>query len=197
MSTQLVPPDIFLSRGKGFISRAIRFFTRRIGESRTKVSHVGLVVERGGVREAVVIEAVSRVRRLRLFEAYGCDPSTQVAVFRPLNLTEDEIAATVRAAERYVGRRYSYFKAALHLADWFLQGAYVFRRLGRMEDYPICSWLVAHAYSKAGKTFGVAAGAASPDDIWDFVVAHPEKYQEILPLAPLTPDRETQVASGE
>ena len=51
-----------------------------------------------------------------------------------------------------------------------------------MDRYPICSWLVAHAFAKAGKTFGVPPGMASPDDIWDFVNEEPEKYSEIMPL---------------
>jgi hypothetical protein len=41
---------------------------------------------------------------------------------------------------------------------------------------------VAHAYSKAGKDFGVDPGAAQPDDIWDFIQDNPEKYELIHPL---------------
>ena len=44
MGILLEPGDVFLTRGSSFISRAIRFFTRSIGEKRTKVNHVGLVV---------------------------------------------------------------------------------------------------------------------------------------------------------
>ena len=71
------------------------------------------------------------------------------------------------------------------LADWALLGAYVFRRLGRMDRYPICSWLVAHSYKAAGLHFGVAPGAATPDDIWDFVTTRTDRFQEIRPLGPL------------
>ena len=63
------------------------------------------------------------------------------------------------------------------MLDWILQGAYVFRRLTSDQRYPICSWLVAHAFSKAGKNFGVAAGAAQPDDIWDFV-SDPQNHEK-------------------
>jgi hypothetical protein len=58
-------------------------------------------------------------------------------------------------------------------------GAYFFRRLTNNGNYPICSWLVAHSYSKAGKYFGCEPGAAEPDDIWDFVKSNTEKYKEI------------------
>jgi hypothetical protein len=37
MDILLEPGDIFLSRGSGFLSKAIRYFTRSIGEKRTKV----------------------------------------------------------------------------------------------------------------------------------------------------------------
>jgi hypothetical protein len=184
VSEILEPADIFLTRGRGFLSRAIRFFSRGIGESRTMVNHVGIVVVGGETGEAVVVEALSRVFRHPLAEQYGSGDD-EVAVFRPLNLTPDELRAVVAKAESYVGRKYGYFKIVLHFLDWCLLGAYVFRRLGRMDRYPICSWLVAHAYKAAGKKFGVAAGAATPDDIWDFVTRRKDIYREIRPLKPL------------
>ena len=47
MGIILKPGDIFLTRGPGLLSRLIRFFSRSIGESRTKVNHAGLVVKEG------------------------------------------------------------------------------------------------------------------------------------------------------
>ena len=62
----LQPADIFFTRGTGLLSRLIRFFSRGIGEARTKVNHVGVVVEAGPIEKAVVIEALTRVKRHRL-----------------------------------------------------------------------------------------------------------------------------------
>ena len=185
MNLELEPADIFLTRRGGIGSWAIRFFTRHIGESRTEVSHVGVVVEGGSLERAVVVESRGRAKRHLLFRQYGRKRKTDVAIYRPLHLSYEDREVIVRAAERYVGKEYSYFKILLHLADWVLQGAYVFRRLGGINDYPMCSWLVAHAFAKAGETFGVPPGAASPDDIWDYVTAHPEKYEMLHRLAPL------------
>jgi hypothetical protein len=181
MDPDLQPGDIFLTRGRGFISRAIRFFTRHIGESRTKVNHVGLVVQGGAFNEAVVVEALRTVERHRLVDEYGGERD-EVAIFRPVRLNVQQLHLVVTVANGYVGRRYGYGKIALHVLDWVLQGAYVFRRLGNMDDYPICSWLVAHAFGAVNVHFGVAPGAASPDDIWDFVTRHPDDFVRVRGL---------------
>ena len=167
------------------MSRLIRFFTRQIGESRTKVNHVGVVVQGGSLREAIVVEALSTVRRHRLWGRYGPPKKDLVAIYRPLDLSPELIAKVVAGADGYVGRKYGWFMLVAHLFDWVLQGAYVFRRLAGVDRYPICSWVVAHAFLKAGRSFGVAPGAADPDDIWDYVVSHRTRYARILPLAPL------------
>jgi hypothetical protein len=184
MQPRLEPPDIFFTRGHSLLSRAIRFFTRGIGESRTLVNHVGLVVEGGTVHEAVVVEALSRVVRHRLWDRYA-GRRDDVAVFRPTNLTASEVATIVAAAEAYHNKKYGALKILAHLADWLLLGAFVFRRLAVKDNYPICSWVVAHAYKKAGKDFRVHERAASPDDIWDFVTKNTDKYVQVRDLRPL------------
>ena len=116
---------------------------------------------------------------------YAKKRATGVAVFRPTDLNDEEKARIVAKANGYVGRRYGWVKIATHLLDWGLKGAYVFRRLTADDDYPICSWVVAHAYLTADRTFGVPAGAANPDDIWDYVVAHPDEFIQVRDLVPL------------
>jgi hypothetical protein len=170
-----------LTRSRGLVGWAIATFTRHVGESRTKATHTGLVVEGGRIETAVIVEALSTVKRHRLWDRYA-GSGKEVAVFRPLNLTGDQIESIVAKGESYVGRQYGYLKLLAHWADWLLQGAYVFRRLTREDRYPICSWVVAHAFAVAGKHFGVEPGAATPDDIWDFVTAHPSAYREVLPV---------------
>jgi hypothetical protein len=186
MSALLLPGDVVLTRSGGIVGCFIRLFTRHIGESRTKASHTGIIVEAGPLQAAVIIEALSTVQRHRLWERYASG-AHEVAVFRPINLTDAEIAAIVAKAETYVGRKYGYLKIFAHWLDWLLQGAYVFRRLANQDRYPICSWVVAHAFGAAGKDFGVVPGAATPDDIWDFVTTNPDRYREVVALRRLTP----------
>ena len=186
MALELKRGDVFFTKGRGLISRAIRFFTRNLGERRTKVNHVGIIVSDNEVKSAIVIEALKFVMRHKLWGRYGPPCEDQVAIFRPVNLSNEEIEAIVKTAENYVGKKYGYDKIIMHLLDWCLMGIYVFRRLTRTDNYPICSWVVAHAFKKAKKYFGVAAGAASPDDIWDFIIENPDKYTCIHALGQLS-----------
>lgn len=180
--------DIFLSRGHGFVSDAIVFVTRSFGESRSKVSHVGIIVEDGDVHDVFLMEARSKVARRNFWEEYGAPNKDPVAIYRAKNLTEEDVATIVAAAEKYRGTTYGYWKVVAHFLDWMLFGAYVFRRLANMDKYPICSWLVAHSFAKAGKYFAVEPGAASPDDIWDFVTSRKDIYELIKPLEPFGAD---------
>lgn len=188
MGIILKPGDVFLTKGPGLFSRLIRFCSRSIGESRARVNHAGVVVKEGTLRTAEIVESVAVARRCRLWEHYGPPAKDAVAVFRPLNLTPEQVAVIVATAERQVGKKYDMLKLAAHLLDWLLLGAYLFRRLADTGDYPICSWLVAHAFGEAGKNFGVERGAAEPDDIWDFVTANKDKYECLHPLERLRAD---------
>lgn len=177
------PGDIFLTCGTSWFSKAIRICTRRIGEERTKVNHVGVIVTGGHYERADIVEALSKVKKRRLTAYQG--KKTAVAIYRPTNLTEDQIKVIVERSNSYVGRQYGWFKIVTHLIDWVFQGVYFARRLTQSDNYPICSWCVAQAYAKAGADFGVEPGAASPDDIWDFVTQNTDKYQQVHPLQPL------------
>jgi len=177
--TELKKGDIFFTRGTALISILIRLFSKTGGEKRTFVNHVGIVVD--DVEQAIVVEALTKVERHKLWDKYH-DGKTKVAVYRPTNLSNDEINLIVGKAESYVGRKYGYGKILAHLGDWLLGGRYFFRRFASMDKYPICSWLVAAAYAAADKNFGCEIGMAEPDDIWDFVTNNKDKYTCIWPL---------------
>lgn len=174
---ELKKGDIFFTRGAGLISRLIRIFSRTGGESRTYVNHVGIIVD----DEGTAVEALNGVKRHDLYTQYD-DGKTSIAVYRPRDLTPEELDAIVARAESYVGKKYGYAKIFAHLGDWILGGRYFFRRFALMDEYPICSWLVAAAYAAADKNFGCEIGQAEPDDIWDFVNSNFEKYGCVWPL---------------
>lgn len=175
--------DIFLTTNpSSFFSRAILFFSRSPGEEPTNASHVGLVV-RGFPGDARIVEAVGRVR-VGFLSRYA-DKKTRVAIYRPRNISFADLDAIVRSALEDVGRGYGWLKLLPHVGDWLLGGRYVFRRLARLDRFPICSFHVASKFQKIGKDFGVPVGAATPDDIDDFCRSHPDKYEMIRDFAPL------------
>jgi len=118
MGILLEPGDIFLTRGYGLISKAIRFFTRSIGEKRTKVNHVGLVVQRGDMKTAIVVEALYMVMHHKLWSQYGSPKKDFVAVYRATNLTAEQVKDIVDEAEKQVGKKYGYCMIVAHLKDW-------------------------------------------------------------------------------
>ncbi len=177
--------DIFFSTSEGFMSKAIRRLTRSWGESRTMVSHTGIVVNDGPFEHALIVEAVRGVKLNNIVECYD-KPDSYVSIYRPIGLSDNELTSLVDSASGFIGNKYGYVKLLAHMGDWFLQGAYFFRRLARMKDYPICSWIVAYCYQQIGRDFGVDCKGAAPDDIWDYVNENPEQYQSIRRFTQIT-----------
>jgi hypothetical protein len=179
----LLPADVVLTASSGWFGKAIRFMTRRIGEAPSRVNHAGIIVSGGPVESSWIVEALRTVQHRNFWRAYrGRD---KVAVYRARNLTpEQQTRIAVHGCE-YIGRKYGYLKILGQALDWPLQGAYVFRRLFQMDNYPICSWVVAESYAKEGFNFGVPAGAATPDDCWDFCTKRTDLYECVLPLGTL------------
>ena len=175
--------DIILTKGTTWLSKAIRRLTQDKGELITQVNHAGIIVSPAySLEKAVIVEALLKVRRHIIHHNYGKGHS-EIAVFRPVTCTSKEIYTIINKAESYVGNKYGFLKLILHLLDWCIGGRYFFRRIGKMDRFPICSYLVAKSFSEAGKDFGVPDRSASPDDIWDFCV-NSKHYREVRTLSP-------------
>jgi hypothetical protein len=179
------PPDIVLVRGEGRLSQLIRIFTRKVGESKTIINHVGLISIARDQPTASMIEALWTVKEHRMQAAYGPPCRDKVAIARPKNLTPDEKRIIIGSAREYLGRPYGVMKIATHWLDYWIGDRFVFRRLTQSEYFPICSFVVAQAYAAAGKDFGVKPGKATPDDIWDFCLGNPDKFKMVRPLKSL------------
>ncbi len=179
---ELLAGDIVLFRSKGLFARLIRQFTRTAGERRTKVNHCGVMAD-----GSLVVEALSKVLKHDLRRRIGPSARAQIAIYRWKGLTPDDRAKVALKAESYVGRTYGWPKIVAHTLDRIIGGRYLFRRLARNGQYPICSWLVAHAYTVIGKGFGVPPNAADPDHIWDYCAEEETRsqFEEVLPLGPL------------
>lgn len=174
--------DIVFVKGNKIVSKAIKFITRSIGEEKTLISHVGIIDSNGTIDDCFLIEALSTVKRNLLSSQYGNETGIEYAIYRCNELMYWQRCSLVEKARSYIGKRYGYLKIVAHALDHLFNNKYVFRKLLKMDDYPICSWLVAHCYEYVGISFGIDANAATPDDIWDYVVSHKDEFEEIKEL---------------
>lgn len=176
----IYPGDILFIRNPNLFGRLIAWFTTKKGEEKTWATHIGVFVSNGflmtkGAAGAKLVEAVNRVKYHNFLDRYTTD--NQFAIARPRKLTNEQQYTITNRAIGYVGMTYGYLKIGLHAIDQLLGDIYFFRRLGRLDRYPICSYLVAKCYAAAGLNFGVPPGKATPDDIWDFCMRNPDKYR--------------------
>ena len=178
----LLPGDIVLTRSNGTIGKLIRVFTKSGNESETMVNHVGMVDTTSYLCDATMVEAVDKVRVRKILEYYGSNTGIEYAIYRPTFLDHYRRKIVIDKLNSYVNKNYGYLKIVTHFLDYCIGGKYFFRKLAKSDDYPICSWVVAYAYDSIGFKFGVDPQEASPDDIWDFVVSHPEYFKEIKKL---------------
>jgi hypothetical protein len=182
------PGDVFFTRSYTWLGRIIRRFERSKGEAESVANHVGMFLAPVAFLEHVMsIEALARVRNGRFWDFYH-GKNIEVAIYRDKTLQPGDLWLIQGEAHRFRGRMYGFAKIGLHAIDWTLaralgrQDVYAARRLARLDRYPICSYLVAKAYSAVDRNFGCSPSAAQPDDMWDFVNAHPEKWECVLPL---------------
>ena len=195
------PGDVILTRGRSWISRAIRLMTRERSEPPTVVNHAGMVVKAAATwASCEVVEALGAgVTRRKLGDGYNLQRD-RVQVWRYCGPSEGLAFAAAKLAERRVGQRYGYVKLLLHAGDWLVtRGRFkLFRRLGRVDRWPICSYLVAVAFEEA-RTFqdlenpewlngdtkddfppsppmwpGFNSYAMTPDDLHDVVTGSPD-----------------------
>lgn len=159
--------DIILTRGPGFISRAIRRFGKEDSQE-ALVSHAGIFIS-----PVFVIEALSRVKTNAFPEEFK---DSEYVVLSPIDLSVEQRRILALIASKFSARSYGYAKIIGQAADWLTGTNWVTSRLLTWNRYPYCSFLVAEAYGSIGKNFGVPSKSTTPDDILDYCIDHPTKY---------------------
>jgi hypothetical protein len=167
--------DLVFTASNSWLGRAIRWFTQDPGEGKTEANHVGMITKGGTRATAWLVEALWKVRNHALSRYVG---RGQVAVFRPTNLTEQQKAAIAEYLAPLVGAKYGWYKLGFH-AYARITGKKKVLKYMFLDKRPICSYLIAKAFSEAGLHFGVEPQAATPDDMMDFCIMNPDKYQII------------------
>ena len=120
-----------------------------------------------------------RVRILNVFRTYRDHAGKiEVAIFRRLDLTTADRVRLVTIGYAYEGRKYGLVKCGAHFGDWLVTkvaeaagyrgpGVYFFRRFARMKNYPMCFWLVGHAFKRIGKPFhSIDVSGLTGDHLW-------------------------------
>ena len=164
----LLPGDIVLTFSTTKLGRFIRWGERSRGEAPSRVNHGALAVK----SPETIVEADVKARRCSIWDHHLTDG---IIVYRPLDLTAEQIAVIVAEAEQWPGRIYPVQQLFPFLLDNKLFGGrHVFRRLMKFDPLAVCSRIVAIAYGKVGLTFGRVE--PDPDDIDDYCSTHPAKY---------------------
>ncbi len=169
----LMPGDLVFFESEGKIGTAIRWIeTKRGKDRRSYVNHVAPVISPGWLMDALIADAQPPRVRVSAVGKYAGD---LVAIYRAIDMLPSEREKVALRAEQYVGKFYGFGKILLHLLG--LEG------WSLIDWFPICSWVSAVPYAQVMKwEFGTNARVATPDTQWDYVRAHPEKWQCIKPL---------------
>jgi hypothetical protein len=161
--------DVIHVQSRGLLSKLIRFFSRSDEEGPSWASHSAMVLR---VDEQIEIIEALTTTVIRPITAYKDTNAKLLVCRKPAGIDEPHKQQMIEKAEYYNGMRYGYVRIVCHALDRFFDNRYIFRRLLKYENYPICSWLVAYVYDRILKyQFGVPPDAAQPDDILDYCVA--------------------------
>lgn len=176
--------DVIHVQSRGILSKLVRFFSRANKEEKSWASHSAMVLRVSNQIE--IIEALAKTV-IRPITAYKGKKAKLLICRKPDGIEQGQQQKMIVKAEYYEGKIYGFWEIAFHALDRLLNNSYVFRRLIKDDDYPICSWLVAYVYYKVlGYKFGTEPNAAQPDDIldhcvksnWDFIWADSEESVE-------------------
>jgi hypothetical protein len=172
--TYLYPSDIILIESDGWVGRLIRTVQNLRGKNHTSyVNHVVMATEYDWLDDCAIVDAQPPKVKHNSLGAYA---GKLLAIYRSSEMTTTEREAVAERAMKYVGKPYGGLKILLHLTG--LQG------FSFIDWAPICSWTVARPYEEVmGWRFGSKAKTATPDTIWQYVRAHPEKWTCIRKLS--------------
>jgi hypothetical protein len=154
-------------QGVGWLSDHIRAAT-----GNGPLSHVGLCISTDGL----VIEALARVRTR--FIGDTIKDARHAWLIEPLTLTEEQCLQIVAAAVKYSADDYAYINIAWQGLDALFKTIWFTKHLATRKK-AICSELVGIGYEACLPTplmFGVDDKTVSPNNIWTYASAHPNKY---------------------
>lgn len=178
--------SIFLTSGTAWLSRWIAFFSKHGNESETVATHVGLVTEKGLINQSGFLfgEAMEALKCIIRWPLINRRVDERFIVFRPVNIGRKDLNDIVNYAKTREGRKYGYKAILFHALDGILgkifgkDVLYFRKKFIKSWDAKVCSSFVGTIFGKFGYTFGTRRGHfLTPDDIWDFCVENPDKWE--------------------
>ncbi len=196
MLPELEPLDTFYTdTSSSWMNRAIRWTEWVPPEPYPVSAHIGGVVVGGRFMLAKIVEALyPRVITRSMFER-ASDGNPKMEVWRLIDpdVTPAQRDAMLLKAKQIVGGRYGALRFPLYLLDGLISKArrkrtYFFRRIGTLGRYDVCGERWLSVFRAGGLTFG-GGDSPSPEEVHDWMEAHPEKYRMIYgPMkSPLLP----------
>jgi hypothetical protein len=182
--------DILGYHNPGRLGRLIQWATTAWRENPSILSHVGLFVNEGALQNINIVESLvpNGIQYRRFAEHY--ERGENCYVLRPLNISFEDRVTIANHAFKSMRKPYGFGKAIAGGLDGLLSRIFhlrrepvFFRRLFINEVFEDCSVFVADCYEKAGYDFGLRDSFVLPDDIWDYALEHPEKYEIIKIIA--------------
>lgn len=163
----VVAGDILAMRGSSWLARGI---VRATGGP---CSHVGMFVS---LEPPVVIEALDRVKTRPLDVSLA--DAERAWILHDNSITDEQRRAIVDEACSMSAASYGWLDIAAQGIDAALGTTWPTDHMTWfLNQFPICSYLVARAYQKIDLHFGKKAiGSITPADIFAFAQAHPEMF---------------------
>jgi hypothetical protein len=183
--------DIILFAGVGDLyGRVGSWLMRTSGEGSTYAVHTAQFLDACRYLE---MDFVGKIRPTRDIlgkrQAHDLWERRGFEVWRCRWLSVEQREAVSRQALAYLGAEFGMAKFLTHLLDGLImkvtgREVFFFRRLNHDHRYPICSWITAFSYDRAlHYRFGVPPECADPDEIGDWLNAHPDEWVRVFRLA--------------
>lgn len=163
------PGNILAVRGKRFFDRGI------LAATGNTVRHAGMVTETGPF--VIVIEALLRVKTRPIEESVA--NAEKAYLLQDLSISADQRANIVKWGLRFYAADYGWGDILLQLANAIFRTTWFTDHLtfGLLNQFPICSYLVAESYKTIGLTFGKKEEESiAPADIYNFAIGNPSIY---------------------
>lgn len=171
--------DLALFKGTSILGKVIRWAQCTGSEAPSWANHVGVIVNDGQLKDAIIIESLWKTEKRPLLVNHRGD---EISIFRFRMLTPEQKYGIVRKMREFVGDTYGWWRLIQHLVDNRIWGGrVVLRWIGKEnQNRPICSYSAGLAYEFVDITFGKPAFSLQPDDMDDWCMNNDLPWQPVI-----------------